>query len=245
MIQGESGLVGLVRDISGDARYVPTIVVDKLAGTVLASAVGMALYHRERTGLGQEIQVPMLETTVSFLMSEHMWEGVHDVPSPKMGYPRTFNSRPLRTQDGHIAICAISDAQWQSVFKALKLDELCTDERFVTMARRSSNFTELYRILQEILATAPTKHWRAVFDAADIPNGPINSLNDAYADPYLRETGFWMRYEHPTEGTCITPAMVPHFSASPASLHQPPPRLGEHSEEILAELELRKQSTAT
>jgi len=190
VIQGESGLVGIVRDVTGEARYVPTIVVDKLAGTVLASAVGMALFHRERTGLGQEIHVPMLETTVSFLMSEHLWR---------------------------------------------------TDARFVTMAKRSSNFTELYRILGEILASAPTEHWRQVFDAADIPNGPINSLSDVYHDPYLRESGFWVNYDHPSEGACVTPAVVPHFSVSPGNLHQPAPRLGEHSAELIAEIQSRKR----
>ena len=241
VIQGESGLVGIVRDVTGEARYVPTIVVDKLAGTVLASAVGMALFHRERTGLGQEIHVPMLETTVSFLMSEHLWEGVHERADPKLGYPRLFNSRPLRTSDGHISLCAISDAQWQAVFEALELEALRTDARFVTMAKRSSNFTELYRILGEILASAPTEHWRQVFDAADIPNGPINSLSDVYHDPYLRESGFWVNYDHPSEGACVTPAVVPHFSVSPGNLHQPAPRLGEHSAELIAEIQSRKR----
>ncbi len=236
VVQGESGLVGLVEAVTGDARFVPTIVVDKLAGTVLASAVGMALFHRERTGLGQELTVPMLETTVSFLMSEHLWEGVHKQPQPVLGYPRLFNSRPLATADGHIALLAISDLQWQAVFKALGRDDLRCDERFVTMKQRASNFPELYRILGLMTSPKSTEHWRQVFDEADIPNGPINSLADVYHDPYLRESGFWVDYEHPTEGACVTPAIVPHFNGSPGTLRRPPPRLGEHNTEILAEL---------
>ncbi len=236
VIQGESGLVGIVRSVTGEARYVPTIVVDKLAGTVLASAVGMALYHREKTGQGQELYVPMLETTVSFLMSEHLWEGVHQRQDPILGYPRLFNSRPLQTADGHIALCAISDLQWQTVFDALHLNDLKQDVRFATMKQRASNFPELYRILGSIVIQHPTQHWRQVFDQADLPNAQINSLADAYRDPYLRESGFWVDYNHPTEGACVTPAVVPHFAVSPGSLRQPPPRLGEHTAEVLAEL---------
>jgi len=106
VIQGESGLAALNGGVGGEPRYVPMAVCDKICGYVLASAIGMALFHRERTGEGQEIHVPMLETMVAFNLVDHLWHGVLAEPEKGLGYPRmlTPHRRPFPTKDGHICI---------------------------------------------------------------------------------------------------------------------------------------------
>jgi crotonobetainyl-CoA:carnitine CoA-transferase CaiB-like acyl-CoA transferase len=136
LIQGISGFAALNAATDGAPRYVPSVIVDKLTGQMLASMVGMALFHRERTGQGQEVHVPMLETTLGFLLVEHMWGMVLNQPELGMGYPRmlTPHRRPYATQDGYISVIAVSDAHWCRLFEAMGRTALIDDPRFATIA---------------------------------------------------------------------------------------------------------------
>jgi crotonobetainyl-CoA:carnitine CoA-transferase CaiB-like acyl-CoA transferase len=239
VIQGESGLAALNGGVGGEPRYVPMAVCDKICGNVLASAIGMALFHRERTGEGQEIHVPMLETMVAFNLVDHLWHGVLAEPEKGLGYPRmlTPHRRPFPTKDGHICILATTDTQSRHLFEALDCPELADDERFCTLARRTDNIDELYAIIVERMRQRSTAEWRERLDAFDVPNGVVTDLEGLLADPYLRETRFFEPVEHPSEGKMLTTAIPVTFSASPGdSFRLPPPRLGEHTHSVLREL---------
>jgi crotonobetainyl-CoA:carnitine CoA-transferase CaiB-like acyl-CoA transferase len=239
VIQGESGLAGLNGGVGGEPRYVPMAVCDKLCAHVLASAVGMALFHRERTGAGQEVHVPMLETMVAFNLVDHLWHGVLAEPEKGLGYPRmlTPHRRPFPTKDGHICILATTDAQSRHLFEAIDCPELANDERFSTLARRTDNIGELYEIVIERMRRRTTAEWRERLDAFDVPNGVVTDLEGLLTDPYLAETGFFERVDHPTEGKMLTTAVPVMFSGSPGdSFRLAPPRLGEHTRSVLAEL---------
>src|SRR5262245_35769504 len=239
VIQGESGLAALNGGSSGEPRYVPMAVCDKICGYVLASAIGMALFHRERTGEGQQVHVPMLETMVAFNLVDHLWHGVLAEPEKGLGYPRmlTERRRPFPTKDGHIRILATTDAQSRHLFEAIDCPELGDDERFATLARRTDNIGELYEIVIDRMRQRTTAEWRERLDAFDIPNGVVTDLEGLLADPYLGEAGFFQRVEHPTEGKMLTMAVPVAFSASPGdSFRLPPPRLGEHTKVVLGEL---------
>jgi len=239
VIQGESGLAALNGGAGGEPRYVPMAVCDKICGYVLASAIGMALFHRERTGEGQEIHVPMLETMVAFNLVDHLWHGVLAEPEKGLGYPRmlTRHRRPFPTKDGHICILATTDAQSRHLFEAIDCPELADDERFATLARRTDNIGALYEIVIERMRRRTTAEWRERLDAFDVPNGVVTDLEGLLADPYLGETGFFEPVEHPSEGKMLTMGIPVTFSGSPGnSFHLPPPRLGEHSAEILREV---------
>ena len=121
VIQGESGLAALNGGPGGEPRYVPMAVCDKVCGYALASAVSMALFHRERSGKGQEVHVPMLETMVAFNLADHLWHGVLAEPEKGLGYPRmlTEHRRPFPTKDGHICILATTDLQSRHLSKRL------------------------------------------------------------------------------------------------------------------------------
>jgi crotonobetainyl-CoA:carnitine CoA-transferase CaiB-like acyl-CoA transferase len=239
VIQGESGLAALNSDASGAPRYLPMAVCDKICGHALASAVGMALYCRERTGVGQEVHVPMLETMVAFNLADHLWHGVLAEPEKGVGYPRTLlpERRPFPTKDGHICILATTDAQSRHLFEALDCAELADDQRFATLPRRTDNIAALYAIIAERMRGRTTAEWRERLDRHDVPNGVVGGLDGLLGDPYLAETGFFQAVEHPSEGAMLTMAVPTVFSATPAdSFRRPPPRLGEHTREVLAEL---------
>ena len=239
VIQGESGLAALNGGVGGEPRYVPMAVSDKICGYVLASAIGMALFHRERSGEGQEVHVPMLETMVAFNLADHLWHGVLAEPEKGIGYPRmmTPHRRPFPTKDGDICILATTDAQSRHLFEAIDCPEFADDERFSTLAQRTANIGELYEIVIERMRRRTTAEWRERLDAFDVPNGVVTDLEGLFADPYLANTGFFERVEHPTEGRMLTTAVPVMFSGSPgASFRLPPPRLGEHTRSVLREL---------
>jgi crotonobetainyl-CoA:carnitine CoA-transferase CaiB-like acyl-CoA transferase len=239
VIQGESGLAALNGGSGGEPRYVPMAVCDKICGYVLASAISMALFHRERTGEGQEVHVPMLETMVAFNFVDHLWHGVLAEPEKGLGYPRmlTEHRRPFPTKDGHICILATTDAQSRHLFEAIDCPELADDQRFSTLARRTDNIGELYEIVIERMRRRTTAEWRERLDSFDVPNGVVTSLEGLLSDPYLNDARFFEQVEHPSEGKMLTTAIPVMFSGSPGdSFRLPPPRLGEHTLSVLGEL---------
>jgi crotonobetainyl-CoA:carnitine CoA-transferase CaiB-like acyl-CoA transferase len=238
LIQGMSGLAELNAGPDGAPRYVPSVVVDKLTGQMLASMIGMALFHRERTGQGQEVHVPMLETMLSFLLVEHMWGAALNQPELGMGYPRmlTPHRRPYATKDGYISVIAVSDVHWSRLFKAIGRGALIDDPRFASIAARSDNVDALYAVLTEGMRARTTAEWLTILGALDIPCGPANKLPDLLHDEYLRETQFFRPMQHPTDGDVTITAFPALFSASPPSVRQLWPALGEHTEEVLREI---------
>jgi crotonobetainyl-CoA:carnitine CoA-transferase CaiB-like acyl-CoA transferase len=237
LIQGMSGLAALNAGPDGAPRYVPSVVVDKLTGQTLASMIGMALFHRERTGKGQEVHVPMLETMLSFLLVEHLWGAVINQPELGLGYPRmlTPHRRPYATKDGYISVIAVSDAHWRRLFGAMGRAALIEDPRFATIAARSDNVDALYAALAEGMRERTTVEWLTLLGALDIPCGPVNTLPDLLQDEYLRETGFFQQMRHPLDGDVTVTAIPARFSASPPSVRRLWPSLGEHTEEVLRE----------
>lgn len=236
VIQGESGIAGITELATGEPRYLPTVIADKFCGHILASSIGMALVHRARTGEGQQVQVPMLETMMSFNLIEHLWTGAFDQPMGELGYDRalTQHRRPYKTQDGYICFMATSDVQWRGFFTACDRPELADDPRFATLAERSKRFPELYRLVADEMLRYTTAEWQRRLDAADVPNGVARKLRDLPQDPYLVETGYFHRYTHPQAGPLVTTTIPVHFSKTPGSIRTPPPTLGEHTHAVLS-----------
>ncbi|HUP94714.1 MAG TPA: CoA transferase [Burkholderiales bacterium] len=238
VIQGESGIAGMIGRNTGEPRYVPMVLVDKFCGHVLASAIGMALFGRERTGTGQEVVVPMLETMLSFNLVEHLWTNFFEGDRENLGYTRIFSPhrRPYATRDGHICMLAISDEQWRRVFTVIGRPELARDARFAELKSRTRNINALYEILAEEIKGRTTTEWQKLLDAADLPNGAVIELSTMAENPYLEATGFFRRYEHPSEGAMVTTAIPVQFGNTPGSIRLAPPRLGEHTKSVLQEI---------
>lgn len=246
VIQGASGLASVNAGADGVPRYFPTVIADKFCGYVLASSISMALLHRERTGQGQHVQVPMLETLLQFNLFEHLWEGALGSKDEGIGYSRMFSPhrRPYPTKDGYICVLAVNDVQWRKLLRVVGQEALLNDPKFSDMTVRMRHINELYGVLADALQHETTAYWEARFVEADVPHGPVNSLKDLLSDPYLEETGFFRKYQHPSEGELVMTAIPVHFSASPGTYRLPPPRLGEHTEQILSEVGYEPEEAA-
>ena len=240
MIQAASGLAMLQAEVGDRPAYVANVICDKIVAMSAANAVAMALFHRERTGRGQRVEVPMFETMVNFLLPEHWMGMTFEPPLGPAGYGRVLSQgrRPYKSKDGYVAAMPYSDRQWETFFKLVGREELLEDPRFSTLDERVNHVEDLYGELAKIVATRTTAEWMEILDEAQIPVMAVNSIEDLAVDPHLVETGYWQMIEHPTEGTLRLPCIPTEFSESPGDVRLPPPRLGEHTAEVLREVGL-------
>jgi len=222
---------------SGDARFVPTLIGDKTVGLTMVYAVLAALLQRERTGRGQAVEVPMLETMTAFVMAEHMGGLTFDPPLGPPGYARMLapDRRPHRTADGHICILPYTDRHWRDFFRLAGRPDLAEDPRLADAESRSRHVAELYALIAQCVHAAPTAFWLAKLEAADIPCGPVNPLAELPADTQLAAVDFFPLAEHPSEGSIRMVRPPVRFGDADCALRHPAPRLGEHSRTILRE----------
>ncbi len=237
-IQAASGVAALNQIVLGEPRYLPTIMADKTTGLFVTQAVLAALFHKQRSGRGQEIEVPMFESLVSYVMVEHLWGQTFEPPIGKAGYVRLMaeHRKPYRTSDGfYLAILPYWDAHWRTFCELSGHPELVDDSRFVDMATRLKNIDQSYKVTGEIIARRTRQEWLDLLGETNVPMMVVNSLDDLIHDPHLLATGFWLEFDHPEEGRIRTSAPPMNFSTTPASIRRLAPRLGEHSVEILRE----------
>jgi crotonobetainyl-CoA:carnitine CoA-transferase CaiB-like acyl-CoA transferase len=237
IIQAASGLASLQASLFGEPKYVPTIVADKTSSMTVLVAVLAALYHKARTGEGQEVEVPMLESLAAWVMVEHLYGETFVPPVESVGYKRVLNRyrRPFKTKDGHLAILPYTDQNWRDFFVIAGRQDLLDDPRFKTLGTRLRHIEILYEELGKIATTRTNAERLAELDRRNIPGMVVNSLESLLRDPHLEATGFWQIVEHPTEGTMRLPGIPAAYSKTPAAIRRLPPRLGEHSVEILRE----------
>ena len=246
-IQAASGIANLNELVLGEPRYLPTVVADKTTAITVVYAILAALFHRERTGVGQEIEVPMFETMVSFVMAEHLWGETFEPPLGEAGYTRlmSHHRKPYKTKDGYIAVLPYMNDHWKVFCERAGREDLIEDERFKDLSSRVTNIDETYSETGKILATKTTQEWLDLFSDTRVPVIVVNSLEDLFTDPHLEAVGFWTLFEHPSEGLLKLPGFPARFSETPASIRRHPPKLGEHSIEILKEAGLGEEAIQT
>jgi crotonobetainyl-CoA:carnitine CoA-transferase CaiB-like acyl-CoA transferase len=239
LIQGATGLPALMAQTSdGVPRYVPNALVDRIVGLTAVGAICASLVHRDRTGRGQRVDVPMFETMTSFVMGDHMGGLTYEPPLDKGGYPRHLSRdrRPYKTSDGHVCVIVYNDKQWQSFFEATGRDDLRNDPKFATFAGRAVNIDMVYGELARIFETRTTAEWAELLTKADIPVMPMHDLESMLQDPHLVATNFFPVVEHPTEGPIRSMKVSANWSETPVKPERLAPRLSEHAEEVLREV---------
>lgn len=235
IIQSLSGVAGTFHRATGEPRFVPMVMTDHTTGLIAAQSVGFALYRREKTGLGEAIEVPMFENMASFVMSEHLGAATFDPPEGPSGDARLLSPdyRPLPTLDGYLTVRPNNNKQAFAFFDAIGRPELKDDPRFRTALTRTENAPDYFRVQVEALATKTTADWLEIFAQADVPAGPYNTLDDLLDDPHLNEVGFWNFDEHPTEGRIRRTRVANTFSGGMRQETLPAPQLGRHTREVL------------
>jgi crotonobetainyl-CoA:carnitine CoA-transferase CaiB-like acyl-CoA transferase len=237
IIQAASGLASLQSALTGEPRFVPTIVADKTSSMTLFAAVLAALYHKARTGEGQQVEVPMFESLAAWVMVEHLY-GESFVPAVEtVGYKRVLSPhrKPFKTKDGHLAILPYTDQNWRDFFTIAGRQDLLDDPRFKSLASRLRHIDFLYGEVAKIALTRTNAEWLAELDRANIPGMTVNSLESLLRDPHLEATGFWQEMKHPSEGPMRLPGIPAAYGKTPADIRRHPPRLGEHTLEVLRE----------
>jgi crotonobetainyl-CoA:carnitine CoA-transferase CaiB-like acyl-CoA transferase len=235
--QAMGGVMGLTGEPDGAPAKVGLPVADMNAGTWAIIAVLMALQARHTTGRGQYLDVSLMDAQLAW----HIYAaGAHfyDAKRPRrMGsaHPSVVPYQAYRASDGWLVIAIGSEKLWRVFCEVLGLD-IAEDPRFATNAARAENREELNEILSGIIATRTADEWMKTFDAASIPAGPINSIDDVYDDPWAAEREQIVRLPHPGVGTYVGTGFPVKASDTPPAPASPPPMLGQHTAEVLAEL---------
>lgn len=238
IIQAHSGLAALQGSVSGQPQYVATVMADKNTGLMAALALTAAIRHRDRTGRGQQVDVPMFETLVAFNMVEHLYGRTFVPPLGETVYPRPVSKyrRPYRTADGYLAVLPYNDGQWLRFFAMVGREDLAADPRFASLAERTRNIDALYALIDEVMVSRTSAAWLQLLQHHDIPSVAVKHPTELLDDPHLAATGFFQETEHPSEGRYLAMASPIRMSDSPVGLRRHAPRLGEHTREILTEI---------
>lgn len=238
LIQGASGhAAALGRHLGTEPRYFPSGIADKTTGLHAVIAVTSALLSRERTGEGQEIEVPMFEVMSAYHLADYLYGATFVPPVGRAGFDRTMSPhrRPYRTKDGHICALCYTDRHWQRFFEIAGRPDLAADPRYTTSEGRIANIDELYVIFSDIMLTRTSDEWVTVLSNADIPVAPLWKGEELFNDPHMQAVGLLREVEHPSEGRIRQVGFPVEFGKTPASIRLPTPRLGEHTAEVLRE----------
>lgn len=235
VIQAMSGLALLQGRGGNPPDYCVTVIADKVAGLSAVYGIMAALLRRHMTGVGDTVEVPMFETTASFVLAEHIGGYAFEPPIGPASYARitTPYRRPYRTRDGYIAVIVYTDRHWQTFLNILNRPSLIGDPRFASFGARTEHVDFLYRLIEEALLERGTNEWLTVLTENDIPAMPVLSTEELFAEPHLNDVGFFVDQTHPTEGRLRLPRQPVRFGSGDPPINRPAPRLGEHSIEVL------------
>ena len=238
MIQAMGGLMSVTGDPDGEPMKVGVAAADLFAGQYAVIAILAALQARERTGEGQYIDIALFDSQLGWLAnvaSNYLISG--NLPQ-RYGnaHPNIVPYQSFAAADGWFALAVGNDKQFARLCELIGKAEWGSDERFATNAARVIYSDELVALLEPIFALLRVDEWLSALEAADIPCGPINTLDKVFADPQVSAREMLVTMEHPTIGDLPLVGSPLKFSQTPVEYRLPPPRLGEHTDEILREV---------
>jgi crotonobetainyl-CoA:carnitine CoA-transferase CaiB-like acyl-CoA transferase len=237
VVQAASGLVGVTARTGATPSFVPTILVDKVCGVMIALAVTAALAHRATTGVGQRVEVPMIDAAIAFTLVEHL-DAATPVPAAgPPGYPRVLSPhrRPYPTSDGWVAILPYLADDWRRLWSGLGDDAMVAQLSGLEDPAVMSRAVEMYERLGRVTPERSTGQWLTFCHAFGIAAAAVASL-DEIVERIAPELGVLTEAWHPTVGPYRHVNSPMRFSVTPTSLHRPAPLLGEHTTEVLTEL---------
>ena len=236
-IQAECGIPHLQGLMTGKPDFFATIIADKVAGLTALYATMMALFHKARTGEGQEVEVGMFETMASFMLVEHASGAMFEPPLGPAHYHRVVarNRKPYATSDGYIAALVYNDKHWKAFVDAVRPAWNCPE--FDRLEDRAKQIDRVYGLLGETFATRTTREWLELLEELHIPASPLRTTDELFDNEHLNAVGFFEEVDTP-QGKVRFPGVPTWFSATPGRVAGPCPSLGEDTDAVLAELGL-------
>ncbi len=236
--QARGGLVSVTGEPDGHPLPAGAAVVDYAAAMNFAVGILTALYHRERTGIGQRIETSLLGTAVamqSWEMQTYIMRGViHRAGRGSTYLPTIW--RVFRTADGYAVIGSVAENRWSKFCRCIGHPELETDERFRNFFVRYEHMDELYAILDGVFCDRTTEEWMAVLEPADVVCAPVAGYDEVISDPQVLANDYVLDVDHPTRGRMKTVGVPWAFSETPSPVPPAAPELGQHTEEVLLDL---------
>jgi crotonobetainyl-CoA:carnitine CoA-transferase CaiB-like acyl-CoA transferase len=238
ILQATGGMMGLSGFPGGPPVKAAGPVADISSGIYAAYAIALALYHREQSGVGQRIDLTMLDAVISLLadISTAYLNTGKDYEKFGNGHPDLVPYQAFEATDGHFIVACLTNAFYKRLCQGLGRPDLIEDERFKSNNVRCKHRAEIVGILQEIFRGNTCDHWIQLCEDNDLPACRVNGLPDLFALEQLKATGSVADWEHPTHGPFRTMNVPVHLSETPGSLRIPPPGLGEHTDAVLREL---------
>jgi crotonobetainyl-CoA:carnitine CoA-transferase CaiB-like acyl-CoA transferase len=238
IIQGLAGVADCNRRAGGEPRYVPMVFADHVVGLIATQCIMAALFRRERTGIGDAIEVPMFENMAAFVLAEHMGDLTFVPPRGGSGDLRVLDpmGKPVATKDGYICVSANTDAQAFALFDAIGRPELKSDPRFSSVKARLANVRDYFDVRAAGFHTRTTDEWIEILSEADVPAGRMHTLDSLVADEHLADVGFFREVDHPVEGRVVDMKFPNRFSSGGREDYRAPPLMGGDSVAILREI---------
>ncbi|MDL5156099.1 CaiB/BaiF CoA transferase family protein [Actinomycetospora termitidis] len=230
IIQAATGVSDLLERVTGTPGLMPTIFADKVCGLVMAQAVTAALLHRERTGAGQHVEVPMVQAMTAFMLAEHGSGAIAEPPVREAGYPRilTPERRPHRTLDGLVHMLPYRPEHYSRLFATAGVADAGSDPRYVDLRATIANADSLYRDVRAVCATRTTQEWLDFCREAGIPATRVTTLQEMVDELPIAE--------HPVTGWYRVLPQMANFEATPGGVRRAAPLIGEHTHELLREV---------
>lgn len=238
MIQGMSGLMSVTGAKEGEPQKVGVALTDIVTGLYASNAILGALYHRERTGRGQAIDLALMDTAVAVMANQAQNYLASGVAPSRLGnaHPNLVPYNVFKVSDGYIIVTVGNDRQFARLAKLLGQKAWAVDPRFKTNAARVENRDLLLMLMNNIMRTRPRQAWLTDLQAVNVPCGPINDLNDVFNDPQIQHRGMKLDMSHPELGTVAQVKSPINFSDTKQEYTQAPPKLGAHTQEVLRSL---------
>jgi crotonobetainyl-CoA:carnitine CoA-transferase CaiB-like acyl-CoA transferase len=235
MIQGMGGMMSVTGEPDGEPQRAGVPVADIITGMYASIAICAALAHRAQSGLGQHLDLALLDSQIALLAYQNTNYFATGTPPTRIGnlHPNIVPYQPFHTADGEVIVACGNDNLYRKMCEAAGCLDLAEDPRFASNGKRVENRVELTRLLQEIFARRSTQEWLALLGTAGVPNGPINNVAQVFEEPQVRARGVRVELDHPVAGKLPTVASPMRFSATPLDYLVPPPLLGEHTDEVL------------
>ena len=242
IIQGLGGLMSITGERDdlpgGGPQKVGVAVTDLMTGMYSTIAILAALAHRERTGVGQHIDMALLDVSVAMLANMNMNYLTSGQVPKRWGnaHPNVIPYQVFACRDGHIIVAVGNDSQFRKFCEVLSQPSLGIDPRFATNSNRIRNRSELIPILEPLVKNRSRDAWVEVLEAAGVPCGPINNIDQVFENPQVRARGIKVEIPHPLSGTVPQVASPMRFSETPIEYHAAPPTLGQHNEYVLRDV---------